>query len=486
MEIKSELEIFESQITKENKIDDIMENAGQMSKGEELGSKPINTSQIKKIMKSESFEELQKRNPILNDELIRKGSAKFYIGTKDKIVGQITYFEKENKQKFILGRVLKKEDKMNGGFYYPISNLTDNISSRDKEKTFETIEGELYLYKFQTKEKTYQIFSTKKLGLGEYTLWGTIVEILDDVDMGNYCRIGTKQPLLFVHTAFSKECQIQSHKEFIERFRKYDLTEKKLIDWLYTSPNGWIYEFPRDFSLIQLSNLIACKDDFNTFHMPVLMIGDTGTGKTTATELIFNRMNEVQGYTDMTSSTLKGLVPSFRNPNELKQGLLLGGLRYVPVDEFLAGVKNLHQDEQPKIMENIKNVLDYKLREHSSGNGNMKAQMKAQHIALSNPKGYARDILSLSKRFPPENLTRYLIWYIPKSHEEFINLRKTQALIKGEYNFIAKSDFLEGIDYLNSFNCEYDKEKVKGIYEIGEKFLKGKEDNYKELRSIYS
>ncbi|MCH7589811.1 hypothetical protein IIB34_02100 [PVC group bacterium] len=66
------------------------------------------------------------------------------------------------------------------------------------------------------------------------------------------------------------------------------------------------------------------------------------------------------------------------------------------------------------------------------------------------------------------------------------NRIKDIPMYKGEYSYIAKSDFLEGIDYLKSFNCSYDREKVKEIYDIGEKFLKGKEDNYKELRSIYS
>ena len=57
---------------------------------------------------------------------------------------------------------------------------------------------------------------------------------------------------------------------------------------------------------------------------------------------------------------------------------------------------------------------------------------------------------------------------------------------KAEYSLIAKEDFLEGVDYLKTFNCDYDIEKVKKIYEIGENFLKSKGDQYQNVKAIYS
>ena len=165
--------------------------------------------------------------------------------------------------------------------------------------------------------------------------------------------------------------------------------------------------------------------------------------------------------------------------------MFLESLRYAPVDEFLAGITNLHSDEQPKVMENIKNLLDYKLRAHRSGNGKIKAKMRANHIALSNPKGYARNILSLSNRFFPENLTRYLIWYVGKEQEDFIQKKKLEPLKKWEYSYIAKEDFLEAIDYLKTFNCKYDRKKVNEIFDIGKNFLKSKGEEFKNLRAMY-
>lgn len=418
LKFKSEAQIFEELEQKENLTDELMH-----------GKKQEPESSVKKIMKRLDFDELKSKIALDNV---------FWIGTKDKLNGDILYLSEEHKQKFILVRIVKKVDRESGAESFHHYLFNEQLPRNSF--VWKTIEEEFYLYKLITKEKTYQLFSLERLELGEYNIWGTIIETLDHVDMGNYARIGKKQPLLFIHSAFQKRTQIQTHEEFFERFQPYKLNEKKLVDWIYTSPQGWVYEFPKSFSRIQIANFLGCPDEFNTFHLPILMISETGTGKTTGTELIFDKMNETQEYTDMTSSTLKGLIPSFKTPSDLQAGLFLEAKRYIPVDEFFSGISNLHPEEKQKVMENIKNILDYKPRAHRSGHGKIKGQMKAGHIALSNPKSYGNTILQLSKHFFPENLTRYLIWYIPKSQKDFIE-EKTGGLKRGDYSFIAKEDF---------------------------------------------
>ena len=485
IEFKSPRDIFEEQEEKAHKITEIDdENKIEDRKCE-----------IKKVMKRYSFEELQEysKNSEQGYSAERKGGRDFYIGTKDKIEGQITFLEEEQKQKIILARVTRKVNKdydsnksSTGQYYYKTIYFNEHMYQKDKGFIWDTIEGDFYLYKLKTKEKTYQLFSLEKLKLGDYKIWGTIIEVLDYIDMGNDAKISKKIPFLFVHSAFAHETQIQSHKEFFERFEKYDLNEEKFLNWLYTSSNGWVYEFPKSFCYIQIANLFACGDDFNSFHLPVLMISETGTGKTTATELIFNRMNEIQEYTDMTSSTLKGLVPAFKSASDLQPGLFLESKRYVPIDEFFPGISNLHPEEKQKVMENIKNILDYKERAHRSGHGKIKGIMRAEHIALTNPKSYGNDALQLSNHFFPENLARYLTWYIPDSQIDFIKKKIDNKLKKGEYNYIASEDFLEGLDYLKTFNCSYDPEKIREIYNIGENYLKTTSQQFKNLRAMYS
>jgi len=358
-------------------------------------------------------------------------------------------------------------------------------TNRNLMETWDTIEGEFFLYKFKTKEKTFQLFSTKKLHLGEYELWGNEIEILDYLDLGNTSQIGKKLPLYFVHSAFSKENEIQTKEEFFERFKQHNLTEEKFITWLYTSANGWIHKYPRSFALIQIANFLGCADEFNTFHLPVLMISNSGTGKTTATELIFNRMNEIEKFTNLNSSTLKGVVPSFKSSTELKPGLFLDSNRYAPLDEFFSGIINLHSDEKEKTLENVKNLLDYQERAHRSGHGVINGQMKAEHIALTNPKYFGNTMLQLSNKIFPENLTRYLVWYIKDSQIKFIE-DQVGKREKGEFSFISKEDFLEGIDFLKTFNCEFDLDKVKEIYDIGKHFLAIQGSDYERLRATYS
>jgi len=481
VEIKTPKEIFELKVEKENDFDDILERKEK--------SKP-KVKRVEKIYRKETFDELKKRAMTDGYRKDEKGHSKFYIGTKDKVEGQITFIENEQKQKFILARIMKKSREFtdkdgNEVFYFKHFYFDEPISMRERSHIWDNIEGEFYLYKFETGEKTYQLFSTEKLNLGDYTIWGTEIEILDHVDMGNTAQIGKQKPLLFVHSAFSQQIEIKSHSEFFDRFKKYKLNRKKFVEWVYTSPEGWVYEFPDSFVNIQMANILACRDDFNPFHMPLLVISETGTGKTTATEYLFNKMNERQEYTDMTSSTLKGLIPSFKTATDLKAGLFLESRRYVPVDEFFAGVSNLHQDEKGKVMENIKNILDYKERAHRSGHGVIKGIMRADHIALTNPKSYGNNALQLSNHFLPENLARYLIWYIPNTQKEFIQSKKGD-MKRGDFKFINKNDFLEGIDYLKTFNCDYDIEKIKGIVDIGHNFLKLKGDDFNFLKAVYS
>ena len=491
IKLKSKKEIFEEQQFERNKADDLID-------GKIIDER---RNQIEKIMRADTFEGLKKRalrkhgldlaldhDP--KDKDVKKGLAKFHIGTKDKLLGQISFIENEEKQTIVLGKVVRKlegEGGMNSQIYNGHSYkhyILQQTPSEDKEKIWDTIEADFYLYKFTTKEKTYQMFSTEKLDLGEYHVWGTCIDVLDDVDLGNSAKIQKKLPLLFVHAAFPDENEIQGHDEFFELFEKYNLDEKKFIDWLYTTPQGWVNEYPKSFSYIQIANFLGCPDEANTFHLPIMMIGGTGTGKTTATELIFNRMGEMGEFTDLTSSTIKGLIPSFANPNNLRPGLFLTTRRYAPVDEMFVGVSSVHQDDKSKVMESMKNVLDYKRRAHRSGNGDIIGEMRSEHIALTNPKGYGNDIRQLSKHFEPENLTRYLIWYIKDSQRDFIKEKKGKRQ-KGKYTYISDKDFQAGVDYLHTFNCDYDFDKAEEIYQIGKNFLDSKGNGYETLKAVY-
>ncbi len=470
VKFKSEKDIFQEQVEQENKVDEILEN----KKGDVLDQIEKEKNPVIKIMKTLDFEDLKLKVLQTNT---------FCIGTKDKVEGQILFSTGEQKQKFILARIVRRIDE-SGKEAFLIYFFNEQIPRG--QFVWKTIEAEFYLSKLITKEKTYQLFSTEKLDTGEYDIWGTEIEALDYIDLGNYSRIGKKQPLLFVHTAFPKTNAIQTKKEFFKRFEKYDLTEDKLIDWIYTSPQGWVYEYPKSFCYVQLANILGCRDDFNPFHLPVLMIGETGTGKTTATQLIFKKFNENFEWIKMTGSTLKGLVPSFANPTALKPGLFLEAKRYAPIDEFFPGVSKLHQDEKGEVLENIKDVLDYEEGAYRSGHGNMSGQMKAEHIALTNPKSYGNNILQLSRKFEPEILARYFIWYISKSQKDFIKIKKDEGMKRGDYSFMAQEDFLEGVDYLKSFNCDYDNKKIREICDIGENFLKSKGDDYDNVKAFYS
>jgi len=470
---KSKREIFEEQEEKEHKKQELLKEVEE----------EVEKEFVKKIISRSSYERLKaKTGHRTNDEEI---PIYFYIGTKDKLEGQISFVTEEQKEKYVLIRIVRKIDTETGEiFYYPYF-FTDPIPQRERGNVIKSLTGDFYKYIFKTKEKTYQLFSDEKLGLGEYFVQGTIIEITDYVDVGNYAKIGTSRPLLFIHSAFPKENEIQDHKEFFERFKRYKLTEKKFIEWLYTSKEGWIYEFPKNFSYVQIANILACPNGFNSFHMPVLVIGVTGTGKTTATEIIFYKFKESFKYIKMTGSTLKGLIPSFANPIELRPGLFLEAQNFIPTDEFFPGVSKLHTNDKENVLENIKDLLDYEIGSYASGHGKITGQMKADHIALTNPKSYGNNILQLSQHFQPENLARYLIWYAPESQKKFIDEQK-EKMKRGDPAFMPQEDFIAGLKYLKTFNCDYNRKKVREVYEIGKGFLSSKGEEFDKVRAFYT
>ncbi len=473
---KSETEILDEledkpDLTLTPQEEQIIDNC-KLGKKEEQTENPI-----RKINKPFSYRDLQSFTTIDN--------LKFYIGTGAKLSGMVSYFEEEYKEKLVLVRFVKLIDKDTDAERYKIYFFNETIPEQERKKVYKTIESEFYLYNFTTQDKKYIIFSEEKLELEDYHIRGTIVESPDYVDLGKYARIGFKKPLLFVNKAIKNEVKFQSHEQFFECFKRYNLTRKKLIDWIFTNSQGWVYEFPESFADVLISNLLASPDEFDSFLLPILINGASGCGKSTAEEIIYDKMGEIREHIDMTSSTMKGLIPSFRNPTDLKQGYLLDCKRLAFVDEFFQGLSNMDTDttEKNKTIECIKNLLDYKLRTFASGQGTMKGKMRANFVAMTNPKGYGDTIIKLANHFPPENLARFFIWFVSDEQGNFIDKRKGN-LKKAESLGMPKEEFLAGIDYLKTFNCEYDKQKVREIYKTGENFLKSREE-FSKVMAFY-
>ena len=184
IKLKSRKQIFKEQEEKEFEVAKL---SGELEEKK-------NFEHIEKVITRQDFKQLQKRFIIPDEE----GFGKFYIGTGKHVEGQITYLENEQKQKIILGKICKSND-------MPYIIYLDKKMSRVNEtEIWDVIEAEFYLYKFMTKEKEYQIFSTEKLEIGDYNIWGTELEILDHLDLGNAVKMNKKLPIIFVHSAFSK------------------------------------------------------------------------------------------------------------------------------------------------------------------------------------------------------------------------------------------------------------------------------------------
>ena len=484
----------QTRIKSEDEIDEEMENRGipsNLTPEEEQAIEKIQsdkdndtkpTHSIKKITKPLDYDFLKK----LSGGRFWDGESAltFYIGTECKLRGRVIQEIDKFPKKINLIKGTRKPIR-DGDLETRRWFFTDKIPRETNEYVSEVLDGEFYQYKFITKDRNYIVFSEDKLGVEDYFIKGTLIEASDFLELSKSLNINIKTPLLFVNKAIKEEVRFSNHKEFKDCFSKYNLDEKKFFDWLYTSPRGWVYEFPRNFCLVQMANLLATEDEFDNFHLPLMVIGETGVGKTLATELIHGKVGEDQSIIDLTGTTLKGLIPSFKSPTDIQHGHLLEARRHCVVDEFFQGISNLSQDEKTNTLETIKNILDYKQRDFKSGHGMVSGKMKADLIVLTNPKNYGGNIMKLSKHFLPECLARFFVWFVSKQHKDFCQLRKTGKLQKAEESLIDKKDFQAGLDYLKTFTSEFDKEKVKVIWDIGEAHLKLMGDDYDKVRSAY-
>ena len=120
IKFKSQENIFEEQEESENEKIELLEGA------------PKETKQNKcfKLMKRNTFEEW-KEETVKDFEGI-KGTTNFYIGTKDKVEGQISYLTNEEKQKFVLIRVIRKISRDTGEEVFGHYFFDDPLPQKDR------------------------------------------------------------------------------------------------------------------------------------------------------------------------------------------------------------------------------------------------------------------------------------------------------------------------------------------------------------------
>ena len=418
------------------------------------------------------------------DKYQEDGIIRFYINKSVKVDGKIINKVKEHKQKITLCKVVRGSNYQTGDEFYKLFFFNEKIDKRLESKIVDTLEREFYLYNFVTKEKEFLLIAEEDLDLEEYIIEGSLIEIQDYADIGNYSKISLKLPIIFLHTAKKRVIKYENHQELFEDFKSLQLTEEKLMSYIFSNEKRTGFRFDKNLERLCLSFLFSAKYDSNPYPLHLLIIGDIGGGKSTLLENLYWKFEENQEITDGSTSTLKSLIPSFKSPITIKQGDLLLSKRICAVDEFFRILMRVRIEERENQLTTLNPLLEHRKRNFGSGNSSFKGKMGGKLFAVTNPVRNGSTMDKLCNNIDTSFLSRMLIYY--QSPREIREVRSTEEeTLKKIKTSIPLSKWISLYDYLQSFKAEFDIKRVSSIFE---KHLKGfpADENLENVKGMYT
>ena len=437
--------------------------------------------QIIKMKGPYPFEDIKE---LIREKFKQEGILPFIINTNTTLQGKITNKVNEYKNKISLVKIVE-EDIGKGDNNQRVEVLyffNERIDRR--QKIIESFEKEFYIYKMISGEKEYLLFALEPLELQEYTIKGMEVEMSDMADIGNYTRVNLKIPIIFVHTAESRIIKFKSKKEFFKNVPK--MTEDRLMQYLFSSEDGKYFKHPRYFERLISGFLFSGEYDSSPYPIHLLIIGQQGSGKSKVMENLHWKFKENNQITDGSCSTIKSLVPSFKSTITIQTGDLIKSNRICCVDEFLRILVRIPSEEREPQLAALNPLLEHKVRNFGSGNYSFKGQMTAKMIAVSNPVYGTSDIVRLCSKIDKSFISRLIVLYQDKEHFDMVAEADESDLQECTLKMDSET-FIAIYDYLNSFKSAFDKEKVRGIFDVGlVLFGQDEEENpYIDARSVY-
>lgn len=339
--------------------------------------------------------------------------------------------------------------------------------SPNRKSPREELSGYFYMYRFVDKDdQPYTLLSDKKLSLQSYQIEGSVFEVKDLSLVGEVSKIPVKYKVLFLHTAKPHVIQFKNHKEFFSFCDEKKVTENDMLNYVVSiKDKKTIKVFPHPLWFLHLLLVFlfhAMKGVTDKFPLHLLWISTRGGGKSTCLEAIMQKFGEK--IVDGSTSTLKFLIPSFKERNNPEIGELARAHRLVVVDEFFRMLLKSKDNERNIEVARMNILLEHKERAAGSGHGQTIVKMSARMMASTNPVSGTNNIYNLLDRFDDSFLSRMLIYYQLPDHLNYVNEAKKLRFKRSDF-WIEPHEFLSIVDYLNSFDAEYDWNKLVQLYE---------------------
>ncbi len=427
------------------------------------------TEGIASITQPFNYKQLTK----LSDGVFQQtGFANFYISNEQTIYGNITaeYFEGRLQDVPVITIIQGKKDLDTGEYKRSIKLFGEQIN-KTQLKIIKEIVMPFYFYRFITEDnRDIMLISSDKHEVGDYVVTGVETKCNDYKSLTDSTRLMTKLPFFFVQKIRNRIINFKNHKQFNNRLQTLGVKKETLFEYPFTTDKkdkSWKLIQPTWYKWLIWSWLLhENKGMMNTYPMHLLIIGPAASGKSVLLNSLHKRSKESKNIFAGSTSTLKSLVPSFKN-NPASIGYLAESNRFAFCDEFLRCLINSRTTKEGSTREEgvgiMNDLLEHQKREVGSGVSRANVNMKARVLAMSNPVRGVGNLNRLLKGYDESFLSRWLIYYQTDDHVQMIKKSNDSDLKSYDYK-INDNDWVSILDYLQNFSTEYDLKKIEEIY----------------------
>jgi hypothetical protein len=335
-----------------------------------------------------------------------------------------------------------------------------NVDTRQFEIR-DKIAEEYYLYQFYSKNREYVLLTKDDFEDGDYVIEGTVINCPDANSIGENFKIATELPILLSVEAKSKIVPIANKEEFASYLNQQAFDYSGFEEFVfYHSEKKSIFRFPRIVENLILIFLVSGKEDGYPLHL--LIWGPPHMGKSALLECIKEKFDEYQEIVDSGGSTLKALIPSFKG-SLVAPGALVRARKICLIDEFIrTGSDTENRDD---MLGALNTLLEHKRREFGSGNCKSNFRMSARCLFVTNPTHSYETVHKLFHNINSPFLSRLYLFPIYGDTLKEIRVKiETEDVTHVLNSTMTKDQFMTIIEYLQSIQSTFDREKVKQIY----------------------
>jgi len=461
IDLHKSTEILGTYSDKDSDIDPaIIDAYARISNGTEGVSaitQPFNYSQLTKLS---------------NGVFQQTGLANFYISTEQTIYGKIVAEYYEHAQDIPIATIVEGKKNKDTGECPRLVRLFGQQINKASDKPVKEIVMPFYFYRFITEDnRDMMLVTTDKQVVGDYIVTGMETKCNDYKALTDSTRIMTKLPFFFVQNMRNRIIAFNNHDEFSSRLNQLDVRKETLFDYPFTTTKKnkmWKLLQPKWYKWLVWSWLThEPKGMMNTYPMHLMVLGPAASGKSALLNNLHSKSKETKEIFAGATSTLKSLVPSFKN-NPAQIGYLAESNRFALCDEFLRCLVNTRTTKEGSQREEgvgiMNDLLEHQTREVGSGVSRAKVNMTARILAMSNPIRGVNNLNNLLLGYDESFLSRWMIYYQTEDHIDMIKRSNDSELKLYDYR-IANNDWISILDYLHTFSAKYDMKRMEDIYD---------------------